>query len=78
MPQARKYKISACFFRTNPESRESDCTIVLGALNNPGIDSLFVSKVVMVALEESFMCIWRYFHLGMLDMGEWGFRFLGF
>ena len=63
--------MSACSFRTIFESRESDCTIVSGALNNSGIDSLFVSKVVMVALEESFMCIWRYFHSGMLDMGEW-------
>ena len=69
--KATKYKMSACSFRTIFESRESDCTIVSGALNNSGIDSLFVSKVVMVALEESFMCIWRYFHSGMLDMGEW-------
>ena len=77
MPRVRKYNISACSFRQNFESRESDCIIVSGALNNPGIHSLFVSKVLVVAVEESFLCIWRYFHLGMLDMGEWGFRFLG-
>ena len=53
------------------ESRESDHIVISGVLNNPGIDSLFVSKVVMVALEESFVCLCRYFHSGILDMGEW-------
>ena len=70
MPRARKYKESA-FFCQNFESRESDCTIVSGALNNCGIDSSFVPKVLMVALEDAFLCIWRYFHSEILDMGEW-------
>ena len=34
--KATKYKMSACSFRTIFESRDSDCTIVSGALNNPG------------------------------------------
>ena len=53
------------------ESKTSDHIVISGALNNPGIDSLFVSKVVMVALEDAFMCLYRYFHSEMLDMGEW-------
>ena len=71
MQKAKKYKMSAYFFRQNFESREFDCTIVSGALNNRGIDSSFVSKVLVVALEDAFLCIWRYFHSEILDMGEW-------
>ena len=65
------YAYLSTFFRMKFESRDSDHTIVSGALNNPGIDSLFVSKVLMVALEGSFVCLYRYFHSGILDMGEW-------
>ena len=43
------------FFGETFESGDSDHIVVSGALNNPGIDSLFVQKVLMVALEESFV-----------------------
>ena len=58
-------------FRMMFESRYSDPMIVSGAPNNPGIDSSLARKIVMVALEDAFMCLYRYFHSEMLDMGEW-------
>ena len=42
-------------FGVNFESRESDHTVVSGAPNNPGLDTSHVSKVLVVALEESFV-----------------------
>ena len=42
-------------FGVNFESRDSDHTVVSGAPNNPGLDTLHVSKVLVVALEESFV-----------------------
>ena len=42
-------------FGVNFESRESDHTAVLGAPNNPGLDTSHVSKVLTAALEESFV-----------------------
>ena len=42
-------------FGVNFESRDSDHTAVLGAPNNPGLDTSHVSKVLTAALEGSFV-----------------------
>ena len=42
-------------FGVNFESRDSDHTVVSGASNNPGLDTSLVPKVLVVALEESFV-----------------------
>ena len=42
-------------FGVNFESRDSDHTVVSGAPNNSGLDTSHVSKVLVVALEESFV-----------------------
>ena len=42
-------------FGVNFESRESDHISVSGAPNNPGLDTSHVSKVLVAALEESFV-----------------------
>ena len=42
-------------FGVNFESEDSDHTVVSGALNNPGLDTSHVSKVLVVALDESFV-----------------------
>ena len=43
------------FFDMKFESRDSDHTVVSGALNNPVRDTLNVSKAFRAALEESFV-----------------------
>ena len=42
-------------FGVNFESRDSDHIAVLGAANNPGLDTSHVSKVLTAALEGSFV-----------------------
>ena len=42
-------------FGVNFESRESDHIAVSGAPNNPGLDTSHVSKVLVAALEGSFV-----------------------
>ena len=42
-------------FGVNFESRDSDHTVVSGALNNPGLDTSHVSKALTAALEGSFV-----------------------
>ena len=42
-------------FEVNFESRDSDHIAVLGAANNPGLDTSHVSKVLTAALEGSFV-----------------------
>ena len=42
-------------FGVNFESRDSDHIVVSGAPNNPGVDTSHVSKVLVAALEESFV-----------------------
>ena len=42
-------------FGVNFESRDSDHIVVSGAPNNPGVDTSHVSKVLVAALEGSFV-----------------------
>ena len=42
-------------FGVNFESRDSDHIAVLGAPNNPGLDTSHVSKVLVVALVKAFV-----------------------